>query len=304
MIVFIKGKEISHPPGPLPEKVPAVYFLTAEEAPEQLKKMEMHELLLPLWAEGDASRFESHRAFDCIFLAIPDKKSMHKPLAHVNIFITGNDLVFVYQPCPVMEKLIAFMRSPSEEDPKEPQRVLYLFFNTLTEKDSAFLQDIEEEVAALEDALADDKELNYTNKISRLRKRLLQWKRYYESLFDLLVDLEENQNHFFTRQQLHYMHIITNRADRLTRAVMNLRDYVTQVREAYQAQIDISLNKTMQLFTVVTTIFLPLSLIAGWYGMNLQMPEYAWPFAYPAVVLLCVGVVVGCIWYFKRHKWF
>ncbi len=96
----------------------------------------------------------------------------------------------------------------------------------------------------------------------------------------------------------------TSRADRLLHNVINLRDYVTQVREAYQNQLDISLNKTMKLFTVITTIFLPLTLIVGWYGMNLQMPEYSWAFGYPIVVGISLLVIGGCILFFKRKKWF
>ena len=61
-------------------------------------------------------------------------------------------------------------------------------------------------------------------------------------------------------------------------SVLNLRDYLSQVREAYQSQIDINLNNVMKIFTVITAIFLPLSLIAGWYGMNFNMPEYQSPY--------------------------
>ena len=68
--------------------------------------------------------------------------------------------------------------------------------------------------------------------------------------------------------------------------------------------MDIELNETMKVFTVITTIFLPLTLIAGWYGMNLNMPEYASPYAYPAVILVSLLVVVGEIVYFKKKKWF
>jgi magnesium transporter len=85
---------------------------------------------------------------------------------------------------------------------------------------------------------------------------------------------------------------------------MIITDYVTQVREAYQSAVDIDLNRIMKVFTVITAIFLPLTLIVGWYGMNLQMPEYAWPYAYPAVIAVSVCVAGLCVAYFKKHKWF
>jgi magnesium transporter len=92
--------------------------------------------------------------------------------------------------------------------------------------------------------------------------------------------------------------------DRLYRNVNNLRDYVTQVREAYQAQEDINLNSIMKLFTVITAIFLPLTLIVGWYGMNFPMPEYNLSFGYPLVIALSALVVAVCVGYFKKHDWF
>ena len=59
----------------------------------------------------------------------------------------------------------------------------------------------------------------------------------------------------------------------------------------------------MKVFTVVTTIFLPLSLLAGWYGMNFRMPELTWKYGYPLVILISAGIVVWLIVYFKRKKW-
>lgn len=60
-----------------------------------------------------------------------------------------------------------------------------------------------------------------------------------------------------------------------------LREYATQICSEYQAQVDIVQNRVMKLLTIVTTIFMPLSLIAGWYGMNFSnMPELQWTYGY------------------------
>ena len=82
-----------------------------------------------------------------------------------------------------------------------------------------------------------------------------------------------------------------------------LREYSLQISDAYQTQIDIRQNVVMKVLTVVTAIFLPLTLIAGWYGMNFDyMPELRWDYGYLYVFILSIMVVIGCLWIFKRKK--
>ena len=77
------------------------------------------------------------------------------------------------------------------------------------------------------------------------------------------------------------------------------------MREMHQTQLDMRQNQIMKILTIVTTVFLPLSLIAGWYGMNFSgMPLLEWRYGYPVVVAVSMLVVAGLIWYFKRKKWF
>jgi magnesium transporter len=136
-----------------------------------------------------------------------------------------------------------------------------------------------------------------------MRKKLMFYKNYYEQLLDVAEGMEENTNGILPPNALRYFKMFTNRVDRLNRSVMNLRDYITQVREAYQSQVDIKLNEIMKLFTVVTAIFLPLTLLVGWYGMNFKyMPELNWPFGYFLAIFISVLFVVVSIIYFKKKK--
>jgi magnesium transporter len=68
--------------------------------------------------------------------------------------------------------------------------------------------------------------------------------------------------------------------------------------------MDIQQNRIMALLTIVTSIFLPLTLIAGWYGMNFRyMPELEWEFGYPLVILISILIVVFSLIWFKKKKW-
>jgi magnesium transporter len=79
---------------------------------------------------------------------------------------------------------------------------------------------------------------------------------------------------------------------------------VVHLQDAYQSYIDIKSNRTMQIFTVVTAIFFPLTVIVGWYGMNFRnMPELYWKYGYLFVILLSITVVTVLAVIFKKKKW-
>jgi magnesium transporter len=116
--------------------------------------------------------------------------------------------------------------------------------------------------------------------------------------------LEENENNFFKQENLRYFRLFLNRVARLHDNSASLRDYTMQLRDQYKAHLDIKQNRIMTILTVVTTIFMPLTLIVGWYGMNFRyMPELEWRLGYPAVIALSAAIVVFCLILFKRKKW-
>ena len=97
--------------------------------------------------------------------------------------------------------------------------------------------------------------------------------------------------------------MLEKRLGRLRNEAQLLREYCLQVRELFQAEIDIRQNRIMKILTIVTTIFLPLSLLAGWYGMNFTgMPELTWKYGYPAVIAVSILVVAVCVWIMKKKK--
>ncbi len=185
------------------------------------------------------------------------------------------------------------------------EKALYQFFVNLFHDDIRYLENIETKITDIEDSALKNTKQNYLGKIIAFRKELLSLKRYYEQLDLILDNLSANDNNLLSSEGERYMTIISGRVHRYHNYVLNLRDYVTQMREAYQAQIDIEQNQVMKIFTVVTAVFLPLTLIAGWYGMNFKyMPELYWEYGYLFVIILSVLVCVSMLWYFKKKKWF
>ena len=144
----------------------------------------------------------------------------------------------------------------------------------------------------------------YPLELNAIRGDLLDLRLHYEQLIDLGQELQENENDFFKEETLRYFQMFTERVIRLQDMVNSQRDYTAQLRDLLQAQLEVKQNTIMTVLTVITTIFLPLTLIAGWYGMNfLYMPELSWAYGYPVIIIISVLIVVGCLYLFKKKKW-
>ena len=97
----------------------------------------------------------------------------------------------------------------------------------------------------------------------------------------------------------------TQRVVRLQNHVQLLRENTLQLRELYNSKQDSRQNKIMGILTIVTTFFLPLTLITGWYGMNFtNMPELKWRYGYPTVIIVALIIAISEFIYFKRKKFF
>ena len=250
-----------------------------------------------------ATRFESHDGFDVICYNVIKYAEKNLPVKRVCIYIR-KDLVLMLAENPEVVSGIVEEIAEDVEKTISFERLFHTFLERTIMDDASFLDDIEQEIAELEDQLITTNRKNCVIEIISLRKKLMQFKRHYEQMQIVLDAVQENENELIDPRSMRYFKIFANRVDRLYHIVLNLRDYVTQVREAYQAEVDINLNSIMKLFTVITAIFLPLTLIVGWYGMNLQLPEYGWRYGYLMVILISAAVVAFCLFYFKRHNWF
>ncbi|MBK5243696.1 MAG: magnesium transporter [Eubacteriaceae bacterium] len=278
-------------------------ILSLEELPSISDELGISPKIVAECLTGINSKFESHDGFDFITLNIPDAINQGNKPQRVCIYFTNKFLIFASNNGTFMSKLIIDIAGETINK-LSPGKIIRLFFDKLTCDDRHELEKIEQDISNLEEALILSKKNNLVNYLIAFRKRLLSLKRYYEELLDISEAIEENENHLIDKKELRYFKIQTNRVNRLFNGVVNLRDYGSQVREAYQEQLDISLNYVMKIFTVITSIFLPLTLIVGWYGMNLIMPEFKWVYTYPFVIGLCLIVTSLSLYYFKKNKWF
>lgn len=192
----------------------------------------------------------------------------------------------------------------SERSDLSNEQLLYHFFIRLFHGDMAYLEHIEDRIdAQMTRILAGDLE-GALDIIAGERRELVRLKRYYEQINIVFDDMLLDDAPFFSKAVLDRLSILDARTDRYASKVENLQAIVSQMQDTYQAQLSIQQNDLMKVFTIVTAIFLPLTLLVGWYGMNFaDMPELHWRYGYPAVILVSVAIVLALFAYFKHKKW-
>ncbi len=248
---------------------------------------------------GQIDKFESHARFNLLSFDWHDIDAPQEFPSQIIIHFSEKNIFFICEDERSLKKVHKLFKNDDSIE-----KMIYNFFAELIKEDTNYLEALEEEITETEDDLLTSSKKECAKEIIAYRRELLQLKKYYEQLNRIFEGLVQNENNLISEDSLRYFNILDSRIDRLFSNVLNIRDYVTQVREAYQAQIDIEQNNLMRVFTVITSIFLPLTLIVGWYGMNLQMPEFSWKYGYAFVIGLSLLISAICLLIFKRKKWF
>lgn len=244
--------------------------------------------------------FESFEKFNLFAFEWYDVNSDVTQTSRVLIYTDKNDLFIFCQ----NQRVYIHMKEIFLQD-MDNEKALYHFFVNLMKNDATYFEEYEKEITEAEDNTLSGSMKGELDKVISFHRELLRLKKYYEQLDIILDNLTANDNDMLSEKGERLMNIIQNRVHRYQSNVLNLRDYVTQMREAYQAQIDIQQNELMKIFTIITSIFLPLTLIVGWYGMNFtNMPELTWKYGYISVIFFSIMVSVFMIIYFKRKNWF
>ena len=184
------------------------------------------------------------------------------------------------------------------------ERLICAFFERLLSRDGSDLERFDQRIAEMEEQIEDNTTgKRFNSEVLALRRQLLVIRNYYEQLLDLFDAMLENEADLFAAKQLYHFRTARDKIARLSANAQLLRDSLVQVREAYMAALDYNANRLMRVFTIVTVLFLPLTLIVGWYGMNFRyMPELSSPYGYPAVIVLSVLVVALCLLFFRKKK--
>lgn len=216
-------------------------------------------------------------------------------------FLMNERLIFFVDDGNYVARIVDKIRVKKLPQAQSKEQFLYNFISQILKNDIVILESYEKRMIEMEISIMDRKIKDFHKIMMPIRRELLVMKNYYEQIGEMGKELEENENSLFVRKRLKYFRSIMDRADRLEGKCGQLLDYSQQLRDVYQSQADARQNKTIEFLTVVSTIFLPLTLLTSWYGMNFHnMPELE--SGYPGVIVAAILIAIGTILVFKRKN--
>lgn len=238
-------------------------------------------------------------------LPIIDRESQKEESDRFGVFLS-KDQCFLILIEDSKKKTEAFFVSIMEKckTKKSVSKILYWFLDGLLEQDAIVLENMDFRITRMEEKLVKERLMDgFHRDIFQMKRELLLLRSYYEQLLEIGERLYENENHILPEEEREQFKIFTERVKRFRENVILLKENLVEVREAYESFMDLSMNSIMKIFTVVTTVFLPLSLMAGWYGMNFKyMPELQSRYGYPGFIIASIMVLIGCLLFFKIKK--
>lgn len=235
--------------------------------------------------------------------SIPDRSNMEEA-SRFAFALDEKGVVFI-DDCGMAQQIIHEIKRTKKWRLPSLERFIYDFLEMIINLDRDRLESYDSELSKIENLIErEDAELDSVERANEIRGDLRILRVHYEQLLDFTQELEENENNFFKPDNLRYFRLFSNRIERFRDTAKAVEDHAVQIRDIYKAHTDIKQNRIMTVLTVVTTIFMPLTLIVGWYGMNFRyMPELNSAWGYPAVIAVSALILIGSLLYFKKKKW-
>ena len=235
--------------------------------------------------------------------SIPDRRDLDKDDICFSFILDEKGIVFIDDTDFVINAIGNIARTKKWNQPSLA-RFIYDFLDQLCKDDLRLMESFEIGLDEIEEVLTKNETDFSSLSLNRIRGHIRRLLIHYDQLMDIAMELQENENGFFKEEELHYFHKFYSRLERLYSIAESIQDYSVQLRDLYSGQIDMRMNRIMTILTVVTTIFMPLTLLTGWYGMNFRyMPELNWEYSYPFLFCIAICIAVAMLLWFKKKRW-
>jgi len=187
----------------------------------------------------------------------------------------------------------------------ETDYLLFAILDIIVDNYFILLENLGDEIEKYETELIENANKNILNRIYYLKRENLLLRNSVWPLRELVLQFEKTDSRLIKKKNLIYFRDLYDHIIQVIDNVEIYRDLLSGLIELFYTNTGNKTNEVMKVLTIISTIFIPLTFIAGIYGMNFKyMPELEWPWAYFGVWGLMVILFLLMIWYFKRKKWF
>ena len=180
----------------------------------------------------------------------------------------------------------------------------YALIDAIVDNYFIILEKTSEQIETMEEKLIRTPDERMLHKIHSLKRELISLRKSVWPLRELINSLEKSESSLILSETRPYLRDVYDHTIQVIDTVETFRDMVSGMLDIYLSSVSNRMNAVMKVLTIIATIFIPLTFIAGVYGMNFKyMPELQWPWAYPVVWIVMLIVAIIMMLYFKRKKW-
>lgn len=191
-----------------------------------------------------------------------------------------------------------------EDEVSAPDRFLYLLIDLVTDNYFTVGDRIEARIEKLEEDILIHTKKSHLSEIIGLRSEILWLKKVLGPQKEVINTLNKKDLRLIDDQLQKYFSDIYENVVKISETFETYRDLMGNLREAYQSSIANRANEIMRVFTAITTIFIPLTLITGIYGMNFEyMPELHWKYSYYVVLGIMISAGLLMFYLFRKKDW-
>lgn len=187
----------------------------------------------------------------------------------------------------------------------------YALLDAVVDHYFSVLEIIDEDIEDLEEELITSPTRDTLESIHGMKRDLIYLKRTIWPIREIISILMRDETHLVHESNLVYLRDLYDHIIQIIDTVETFRDITSGMLDIYLSSVSNRMNEIMKVLTIFAAIFIPLTFIAGIYGMNfntavsrLNMPELNWVYGYPFALGLMAAVGIGLLYYFKRKKWF
>ncbi len=182
--------------------------------------------------------------------------------------------------------------------------LVYALLDAVVDGYFLVLEQLGDRVEDLQDKVMAEPDESDRNEIHRLKRELISLRRSIWPLRDAVNVLIRDGSELVNEATRVFMRDVYDHSVQIIDTVETLRDMVSGLLDIYLASVSNRMNEVMKVLTIMASLFIPLTFIAGVYGMNFRhMPELEWKWAYPLVWLVMIVTALVMLEFFRRKKW-